>query len=228
MAEPQEAPATPSFEDRAAFLLRLRERGIRDLAVLRAMEAVPRAAFVADRYAAFATRDIALPADRGQSVPESLTVARLLAGSRLETRHRVLLVGLGAGYTTAVLSHLVQEVVAVDRVPSLVAAAAQRFAALGRTNIEVRCGDGLMPAESELFDRILLLGSLAEPPLEIWASLKPDGLIVHARDDAPAEGGAQCLVRVEKQSDGIGRQAILGPSRLTRLRNGVVGSPGEA
>ena len=228
MDERQDAPAAPSFEDRAAFMLRLRERGIRDLAVLRAMEAVPRAAFVADRYAALAARDIALPAERGQSVPEPLMVARLLAGSRLEARHRVLLVGLGAGYTTAVLSHLVREVVAVDRLASLVAAAAQRFVALGRDNIEVRCGDGLVPTGGELFDRILLLGSLEQPPLAIWASLKPDGLIVHARDDAPTEGGAQCLVRVEKQTDGIGRQAILGPSRLTRLRSGVVAPLREA
>lgn len=187
------------------------------------MEAVPRTAFVAERHAALAFKDIALPAERGQSVPEPLLVARLLAGSRLDGAHRVLLVGLGAGYTAAVLSHLVREVVAVDRVPSLVVAAASRFAALGRTNIATACADGLALAGDDLFDRILLLGAIDRPPDVLWARLKPDGSIVHARNSGAHMEGPQFLLRVEKQADGIGRQAVLGPSRLAELRHGVVG-----
>lgn len=219
--DPPDSPA-PSFEDRAAFLLRLRERGIRDLAVLRAMEAVPRTAFVAERYAALAFKDIALPAERGQSVPEPFLVARLLAGGGLEAQHRVLLVGLGAGYTTAVLSHLVREVLAVDRMPSLVTGAAQRLTSLGRTNVAVDCADGLDLAGDDLFDRILLLGAIDRPPEGLWQRLKPDGAILHARNDGAHMLGPQFLLRVEKQADGIGRQAVLGPSRLAELRRGVV------
>ncbi len=204
--------------------MRLRERGIRDLAVLRALEAVPRVAFVTERYAHLAFKDIALPTERGQTVPEPLVVARLLAGSRLAPTHKVLLVGLGAGYTTAVLSHLVREVVAIDRLASLVVSAAKRLAALGRDNIELRCGDGLEPNREEVFDRILLLGAIDRPPANVWSQLAPEGAIVHARADG-AGAGEQLLVRVEKQADGIGRQAVLGPSRLARLRSGMVAIP---
>ena len=203
----------------------MREGGIRDLAVLRAMEAVSRGDFVAPRFAALAFKDIVLPADRGQSVPEPITVARLLAGGRLDAGQRILLVGLGAGYTAAVLSHLVREVVALERLPSLAAGAANRFVALGVTNITVRCADGLAPEEDGLFDRVLLLGAIDQPPESLWSCLKPDGVIVHARNDGPHLDGPQFLVRVEKQADGIGRQAVLGPSRLAELRRGVVQLP---
>lgn len=186
------------------------------------MEAVPRTAFVAERHAALAFKDIALPGERGTSVPEPELVARLLAGSRLEPQHRVLLVGLGAGYTAAILSHLVREVLALDRIPSLVAAAVQRFAAVGRTNVAVACADGLAPTEGAPFDRILLVGAIDRPPEAVWTRLKPGGAIIHARNDGPHMVGPQFLLRVEKQSDGIGRQAVLGPSRLAELRRGVV------
>ncbi|MDX7950367.1 protein-L-isoaspartate(D-aspartate) O-methyltransferase [Lichenihabitans sp. Uapishka_5] len=205
----------------------MRERGIRDLAVLRAIEAVPRAGFVAERYADLALKPIDLPAERGQSVPEPFFVARMLVGARLAAHHRVAVVGVGAGYLTAVLSGLVASVVGFERLPSLVTAARSRFDRMGLSNIALICADGLAADHDGLYDRILLVGSVDPLPPRLWASVAPAGTILYARRDATGpRPGDQVLVRGERQTDGILRQVVLGPARLAPLRPGVVAASG--
>ena len=189
------------------------------------MEAVPRAAFVADRHADLAWRNVALPTGCGQTVPEPLFVARMLAGSRLDPDMRVLSIGLGSGYATAVLSKLVAGVVAVERFAALVAAAAARWADLSVGNVEAHWADGLTFAPDAPVDRILAFGVLDPLPARLWSLVREGGAIVHARSSpaGPNAPDRQVLVRVERRGDGIGRQTILCPSRLPALRPGLVG-----
>ena len=84
-----------------AFLLRMRARGISDVAVLRALETTPRELFVPHRYRDLALRDIALPIPCGQTMPEAWLVARMMEALDLEPRHRLLEIGAGSGYATA-------------------------------------------------------------------------------------------------------------------------------
>ncbi|MCW6507335.1 hypothetical protein M8523_04795 [Hyphomicrobiales bacterium BP6-180914] len=190
------------------------------------MEAVPRSQFVFPQHADLANREIDLPTECGQTVPSPLFLARLLIGSRLSLDMRVLLIGLASGYAAALLGQLVRDVVAVDRHRTQVAAAAERFAAFGLNNVETVWSDVLSLPLREPFDRVLILARLDVLPAAIWKQVRTGGAIIHGR--AAADGrdgpGTQVLVRVEQQVDGIGKQAVICPSRLPAWRGGVAGT----
>jgi protein-L-isoaspartate(D-aspartate) O-methyltransferase len=205
------------LEAKAEFLFRLRSRGIRDLAVLRAFESVPREAFVPHRYADLAARDIALPLPCGQTLSEPSLVARMLEALGIGPAHRVLEVGSGSGYATALLARLAGEVLGVERFRTLAQSAKARLATLGATDASVVWGDGLaVPPERGPFDRILVHGVLPEVPDDLAALLAPDGTIVFAS----AVSGAQQAVRGRRADDGAWNLVPVAPSRLRPLYDG--------
>ena len=205
-----------SLEAKAEFLFRLRARGVRDLALLRALEAVPRDAFVPHRYADLAAKDIALPLPCGQTLSEPSLVARMLETLSVAPAHRVLEIGSGSGYATAVLARLAAEVLGVERFRTLAGAAKARLATLGATAATVVWGDGLaVPPERGPFDRILVHGVLPDVPDDLGALLAPDGTIVFA---TPVSG-VQRIVR-GRRADGGWSLAPVGPSRLRPLYDG--------
>ena len=107
-------PAAES-EQRMEFMLTLRQRGISDKAVLRAMDEVPREHFVEARFAETAYADQAMPIACGQTISQPYVVAYMTEQLRLRPVHRVLEIGTGSGYQTAALSRLPREVVSVER-----------------------------------------------------------------------------------------------------------------
>ena len=146
---------------RMAFLLGLRGRGISDIAVLRALEVAPRESFVPRQYADLAWRDIALPIACGQTMPEPWLVARMMESLGVSAAHRVLEIGSGSGYATAILAQLAGEVVSFERYRSLAVEARTRLEALGFSNASIHWDDGLAAAaEAGRFDRILVHGCL--------------------------------------------------------------------
>lgn len=148
-------------EAKAVFHLRLRARGVRDLAVLRAFEIVPRSRFMAERYADLATRDLALPIACGQTSHEPWILARAVEALGVEPGHRVLEIGSGSGYVTAILAQLAGAVLGLERWASLAEAAQARLDAMGIAGAKVAWGDGLAVAqELGRFDRILVQGTL--------------------------------------------------------------------
>ena len=164
---------------KAAFHLRLRARGVRDLAVLRAFELVPRALFFPSAYAALAARDLPLPLPCGQTSHEPWLSA--LAVEALGVAHgaRVLEIGSGSGYVTAVLTQLTGDVIGLERFATLAAAAQDRLRALDLAHATVTWGDGLaIPPEIGTFDRILVHGCLSDIPPVFRARLAPGGRIV--------------------------------------------------
>lgn len=186
--------------ERAAFILRLRQRGIRDLAVLRAIELVPRPLFVDPMMRRHAYDDVALPIACGQTMSQPSLVAAMTEALGVTADQTVLEVGTGSGYQAAVLSHLAARVVTVDRYRSLVSEAQTRFEVLGLRNVTAYVGDGMngMPARAP-FDRILVTAAATDIPAALMDQLKLGGVIV-APLGAPEE--VQTLVRIVKEQSG--------------------------
>ena len=207
-------------EAKAEFLLGLRGRGISDLPVLRAMETVPRAQFVPHRYADLANRDMALPIECGQTMPEPFLVARMAEALALGPGLRVLEVGSGSGYATAVLARLCGQVVALERFQTLAIAAMARLERLGVANAEIVWADGLaLGPGSGLFDRILVHAVLDPVPRNLLAALAGGGVLVAA---APYPAGkSQWLRRLARNGGGDLTESWLCPSRLRSLIPGL-------
>ena len=177
-------------ERRAKFLLELRARGFRNLDLLRAMERAPRALFAPQRYEDLAWRDLALPIPCGQTASRPFDVAAMIEALEVTPQHRVLEIGVGAGYSTALLAQCAGEVVAVERAEPLAAEAAARLRTLGLDNVTVRWADGLsLPSALSGFDRVLVNATIARPS-PFQGLLAPGGRLVAA----VAEGGGQALL----------------------------------
>lgn len=166
--------------ENAAFVLALRGRGTRDTAVLRAMERVPRARFAPAAYHHLARRDLALPLPCGGAMAAPSTVATMLTLLRIEPGMRILEIGTGSGYVTALLLHLgAQAVTSVERYATLADGAAGRLD--GRA--QVIHGDGLTETGTGGFDRILVHGAVPVPPPAWAAALKSGGRLVYGSED---------------------------------------------
>ena len=189
------------------FQLTLRRRGISDQAVLRAMEEVPREAFVqqADRPDAY--RDSALGIACGQTISQPFVVAYMTEQLKVAKHHRVLEIGTGSGYQAAILSRLADHVLTIERFRTLADTARARLAALHCDNVEVMFGDGFdVPAEAGQFDRIIVTAAMVQIPDSLLERLRPDGLLI-----APVgpHHGVQTLVRVNKTADGYDRKDLV-------------------
>lgn len=154
-------------------------RGIRDRRVLEAMGAVPRHDFVEEALAARAYGDHALPTLEGQTISQPWIVARMLELLELETHHRVLEIGTGTGYNTALLARLAGQVFSVERVAELVRAARRRLDARGVANVALRHGDGSVGwREFAPYDRVLVAAAAPHVPEALQEQLAENGVLV--------------------------------------------------
>jgi len=144
--------------------------------VLGAMLAIPRERFLPADAARLAYKDRAVPLGEGQTISQPFMVAAMTQVLHPRSTHRVLEIGTGSGYQTAVLARLVAEVYSVERLPGLAAAARQRLDELGATNVVIRTGDGTLGwPEAAPFDRILVTAAAPEIPSALSEQLTPDG-----------------------------------------------------
>jgi len=176
-------------------------RGVRDQRVLAAMRWAPREWFLPPHLAGDAYDDAPLPIGSGQTISQPYVVA--LMTERLDPRrtHRILEIGTGSGYQTAILAYLAGngKVFTVERLPDLLVEAEERFRRLGLTNIETRLGDGAAgwPEEGP-FDGIIVAAAAPRVPEPLTAQLKPGGrLVIPVGDLATQE-----LVILERSSNG--------------------------
>ena len=193
--------------ERMGFQLALRRRGISDQAVLRAMEEVPREAFVetADREDAY--RDSALGIACGQTISQPFVVAYMTEQLKLGKAHRVLEIGTGSGYQAAVLSRLAGQVVSIERFRTLADTARTRLDALGYHNVEVMVGDGFaVPEQLGQFDRIIVTAAMTKLPDELLRRLAPGGILI-----APIgpHHGVQTLVRATRTETGFDHKKLV-------------------
>jgi protein-L-isoaspartate(D-aspartate) O-methyltransferase len=189
------------------FLLELRRRGIADVAVLRALDEVPREHFVETRFADAAYADQALPIACGQTISQPYVVAYMTEQLRVRPEHKVLEIGTGSGYQAAVLSRLAREVVSVERYRTLANAARARLAALGYQNVEVIVGDGLAGAPDRApFDRIIVTAAAETVPDTLVEQLAEGGVMLLPLGP---HGGTQHLLKLTKTSEGLEREQLI-------------------
>jgi protein-L-isoaspartate(D-aspartate) O-methyltransferase len=157
----------------------LQQKGIRDLAVLRAIGTVPRHLFVPESVRHRAYEDVALPIGGGQTISQPWVQARYLELAALTGRERVLEVGAGSGYQTALLAQLADAVFAVERIPALAQGAREALEAVGIRNVTVLVGDGTLGWRPFApYDAILVAAASPEIPAPLVEQLAPTGRLV--------------------------------------------------
>ncbi len=154
----------------------LRARGVSDQRVLGAMTRVPRHEFVPERYRDQAYEDHPLPIGEDQTISQPYIVAAMLQALNLSSTDKVLEVGTGSGYVTALLAEMTARVVSIERHPALADAARKLLAGMGYNNIRVVAGDGSRGfPEAAPYDAILVSAAAPELPPALVSQLAEGG-----------------------------------------------------
>jgi len=181
MTAEQEAGHSKAFNT-VAFLLAMREKGVRDPNLLRPFELIPRQRFVSSRFADLAVSDASLPIGCGQTIGPPSSLALMLAHLDIAPDQTVLEIGTGTGFGTAILSQLSAQVISVERFKTLCIEARVRLRGFHISNTTVIHGDGMMGVDDFApFDRILIDASFEAPPLALLGQLLPGGRMVGVR-----------------------------------------------
>ena len=196
-----EAQRTRMVEDQ------LKSRGIADPRVLAAFRKVPRHRFVPEGLAQEAYADRPLPIGGGQTISQPYMVALMINRLRLQGHERVLEIGTGSGYQTALLAELALEVFSVERLPELLAAANTRLEELGCLNVHLTPGNGSLGwPEHAPFDAIIVAAASPDIPPPLLEQLAEGGRVI-----LPVGGpSAQTLIEAEKRQGVIHRVEIAG------------------
>jgi len=208
-----------SARTRDRLVQRLQEQGITNLAVLDRIRNVPRHIFVDEALASRAYEDTALPIGFSQTISQPYIVARmteaLLEGGRKVGK--VLEVGTGCGYQTAVLAPLVKKIYSIERIAPLAKRAQATLKELGIKNVKAKHGDGTVGWKSQKpFDGILVAAAPLAVPEALFAQLANKGrLIVPVGPE-----GAQQLMRFTRQGDEIEKE-VLGSVAFVPMLGGM-------
>ncbi|MEW5703276.1 MAG: protein-L-isoaspartate(D-aspartate) O-methyltransferase [Pseudomonadota bacterium] len=196
------------------LIMELRQAGIQDTVVLSAIEQTPRDLFVPPTFQEDAYENTALPIACGQTISQPLVVAMMTVALRPGKRLRVLEVGTGSGYQTAVLARLFRRVYTIERFAELLKGAKARFDLLGLHNVTTRLGDGAKGwPEQAPFDCILVTAGATAVPPALLEQLRPEGVLVIP---IGTSGADQQLLRIRKTETGLERED-LGPVRFVPL-----------
>jgi protein-L-isoaspartate(D-aspartate) O-methyltransferase len=170
------SPASYSSLRRQMVDSQLRQRGIADERVLTAMERVPRHEFAPEEYRGQAYEDHPLPIGEGQTISQPFIVAIMLDALKLSPTDKVLEIGTGSGYVTALLAELTESVISIERHESLAESARALLAALGYSNVKVLTGDGTRGfPEAAPYDAIVVSAAAAEMPPALITQLREGG-----------------------------------------------------
>jgi len=190
------------------LIMELRHQGIQDTRVLSAIERVPRDLFVMDQFQKHAFDNIALPITQGQTISQPYVVAYMTEALKLNDRCKVLEIGTGSGYQTAILARLCRRVYTIERYRSLLLQAERRFAELGINNVTAKLGDGNKGwVEQAPFDRILVTAAADIRPEALIEQVSPNGGIVVAPVGPAA---AQTVMRYTRQGGDTLEESLLG------------------
>lgn len=196
------------------LIMDLRGQGVSDTAVLGAIERVPREAFVPAAFTDQAYENTALPIGSGQTISQPLIVGLMTQALELNDRIKVLEIGTGSGYQTAILASLCRRVYTIERHRDLLKEAEERLTALRVTNVTTRIGDGAAGwPEQAPFDRILVTAAAAAMPTRLIEQLAIGGIMVLPFGADPI---AQYVLRLRRTETGV-EEERLWPVRFVPL-----------
>ncbi|MFN8650914.1 MAG: protein-L-isoaspartate(D-aspartate) O-methyltransferase [Gemmatimonadales bacterium] len=185
---------------RQQLVSELQAKGIRDLAVLRAVARVPRHLFVPESVRHRAYEDSALPIGGGQTISQPWVQARSLELAKLTGRERVLEVGTGSGYQTALLSLLVDQVFSIERLAPLAQSARAALEAAGIRNVSIMVGDGTLGWRPYApYDAIIVAAASPDVPQPLVEQLAPGGRLILPIGDR----NSQTLTLVTRTPEGV-------------------------
>jgi protein-L-isoaspartate(D-aspartate) O-methyltransferase len=194
-------PDSPQLQREGMVRTQIEERGIRDLRVLEAMRKVPRHEFVPEAYRSEAYEDHPLPIGEEQTISQPYIVAAMLEYLALQAADRVLEIGTGSGYVTALLTLLCAEVYSVERHARLAASAESVLQRLEYRNAKIKVGDGSRGwTEYAPFDAILVSAATAEMPPVLFAQLREGGRMM-APIGPPSSQELQLIRKVKGQPE---------------------------
>ncbi len=198
---------------RAKLVEQLRARGIKDMAVLAAVGETPRHLFVPSALTARAYEDASLPIGNAQTISQPSTHARYLTALGLTGRERILEIGTGSGYQTALLSRLADHVISIERIEGLAASARSALAAAGCANVTVLLGDGTLGRRSlGPYDAILVSAVGPVVPQPLLEQLADGGrLVIPIQRETEQE-----LLRVTRRGKKFEEES-LGPAQFVPL-----------
>jgi protein-L-isoaspartate(D-aspartate) O-methyltransferase len=196
----------------------LRRDGIRDERVLAAVAQLPREAFVPEVLRGAADDDRPLPIGHGQTISQPFVVAYMTERLHLAGTEKVLEVGTGSGYQTALLALLAEEVFSIEIIPDLADGARAVLGGLGLANVRLRTGDGSLgwPEEAP-FDRVIVTAAAERVPRALVEQLAPGGRMVIPVGPSP---DAQVLRQVDRGDDGATVETDLLGVRFVPLTHG--------
>ena len=209
-----------SFEEsKIRLIMDLRREGISDSTVLGAIERVPREIFVPPPIITFAYDNRALPIAAGQTISQPYVVAFMTQALNLNDRCKVLEIGTGSGYQTAILARLARRIYTIERHLSLFEEAKERFEAMGLHTVVTRFGDGSRGwPEQAPFDRIIVTAASERVPDILLEQLGEGGIMVVP---VGSQDGTQQIYRFTRTEDGIQDESLL-PVRFVPLVHGDV------
>jgi protein-L-isoaspartate(D-aspartate) O-methyltransferase len=200
-----------------------RDEGVTDEGVLEAFRQIRRDRFVPGEWVGRADVDRPVPIPHGQVTTQPSLVARMVAALHLVGDERVLEVGTGLGFQTAILAHLAREVVSIERFGDLAETARENLAAAGVGNAEVIVGDGTLGVpERSPFDAIVVSAAAPEVPPPLADQLREGGRLVHP----VGTGGAEDVTAFRKQGGRLVEEQVVVPAHFVRLV-GRYGLPDE-
>jgi len=201
------------------LIMELRQGGVTQTEVLTAIEKTPRENFVPELFRESAYDNRPLPIGSDQTISQPLIVGLMTQALMLDKRCKVLEIGTGSGYQTAILARLSRRVYSVERIRDLYVEAVRRFDGLGIGNVTAQVGDGgLGWPEQAPFDRIIVTAAAARVPQALLDQLRVGGFLVIP---VGADGGAQTLWRIRRTAEGFDEEPLTGV-RFVPLVSGTV------
>ena len=183
----------------------VQSRGVRDERVLAAMREVPRHLFVREHLMSQAYGDHALPIGAAQTISQPYVVARMSELLEVEAGHKMLEIGTGSGYQTAILARLARWVYSLERIPELAHRAIHRMRSLGILNVKIQAFDGTIGwSEVAPFDRILVAAGAPTAPRPLLEQLAPRGRLLVPEGDLKR----QRLVLYDRLARGVRRREV--------------------